>query len=97
MALFVALIAMVMLSLAGIALVRSIDTTNSVATNIAFRQGSIGPVNAAIEAAVDALFKSKTIALQNIDNKPLGYYALLQPAEAPNGVPASPSSVTTRR
>ncbi len=87
-ALFVALIAMVMLSLAGIALVRSIDTTNSVASNIAFRQGSIGPINAAIEAAVDALFKSKTIGQQNLDNTALGYYAILQPGEASNGVPA---------
>jgi len=86
-ALFVALIGMVLLSLAGIALVRSIDTTTSVASNIAFRQGSIGPVNQAIEEAIDKLFKSKTIALQNVNNKALGYYALLQPGEKPNGVP----------
>jgi len=86
-ALFVALIAMVLLSLAGIALVRSVDTTMSVAGNIAFRQGSIGPVNQAIEEAIDKLFKSKTIALQNQDNPGLGYFALLQPSEKPNGVP----------
>ena len=87
-ALFVALIAMVLLSLSGIALVRSVDTTNSVAGNIAFRQGSIGPVNKAIEMAVNDLFKAKTIALQNINDLPHSYYAILQPGEAPNGVPA---------
>ena len=86
-ALFVALIGMVLLSLAGIALVRSIDTTTSVASNIAFRQGSIGPVNLAIEEAIDKLFKSKTITVQSKDNAGLGYYALLQPGEKPNGVP----------
>jgi type IV pilus assembly protein PilX len=86
-ALFVALIAMVLLSLAGIAVTRSVETATAVAGNIAFRQGSIGPVNQAIETAVDALFKSKTIAIQDMDDTAHGYYALLQPAEQTNGVP----------
>src|SRR4029450_13751509 len=86
-ALFVALIAMVVLSIAGIALVRSVESTNTVATNIAFRQGSIGPVNQAIEVAIDGLFKSKTI-VQTANNPGLGYYALLQPGEKTSGVPA---------
>jgi type IV pilus assembly protein PilX len=86
-ALFVALIAMVLLSLAGIALVRSVDTTTSVASNIAFRQGSIGPVNRAIEEAIDALFKSKSIAPQNINDTAHSYFAILQPSEHANGVP----------
>ncbi|MEO8345346.1 MAG: hypothetical protein ABI607_06580 [Betaproteobacteria bacterium] len=87
-ALFVALIAMVLLSLAGVALVRSVDTTNSVATNIAFRQASIGPINAAVEAAVNDLFKAKNIVSQNVNDPAFGYYALLQGGEAANGVPA---------
>ncbi len=86
-ALFVALIAMVMLSLAGIALVRSVDTTNSVATNIAFRQGAIGPVNFALEMAISDLFKAKTITQQNKDDVSHAYYATIQPGELPNGVP----------
>ncbi len=60
--LFVALIAMVILSLAGVALVRAVDSSTGVAGNLAFRQSSIAPVNLAIEKAVDAIFKSKTIA-----------------------------------
>lgn len=86
-ALFVALIAMVLLSIAGIALVRSVDTTSGVAGNIAFRLGANGPVNDAIETAIDKLFRSKTIlTYQNdIGN---GYYALLQAGEKPNGLPA---------
>ena len=86
-ALFVALVAIVLLSLAGIAMMRSVETTTSVASNIAFRQGSIGPVNQAIEAAVDALFTSSTIVVQEVDDAAHGYYALLQPAEQTNGVP----------
>lgn len=88
-ALFVALIAMVLLSLAGIALVRSVDTTSSVASNIAFRQGSIGPVNRAIEEAIDALFKSKLIVNQDANDVANGYFAALQPAETATGVPAA--------
>jgi type IV pilus assembly protein PilX len=86
-ALFVALIAMVLLSLAGIALVRSVDSTTSVASNIAFRQGSIGPINQAIEDAINNLFKAKTIALQNQNDLAHSYYAILQPGEQSNGVP----------
>ncbi len=86
-ALFVALIAMVILSLAGLALVRSIDTTSSVVGNIAFRQGSIGPINQAIEVANNALFKAKTIN-QLADDTTQGYYAELQLGEKSNGVPA---------
>jgi hypothetical protein len=88
-ALFVALIGMVLLSLAGIALVRSVDTTSSVATNIAFRQASVGPISRAIEDAIYNMFKAP-LALripQTIHNPGRGYYALLQPLEKPNGVP----------
>ena len=94
-ALFVALIGMVLLSLAGIALVRSVDTTSAVATNIAFRQASVGPVSKAIEDAIFNLFKGPMAlriakpspSLQDADIPARGYYALLQPLEKPNGVP----------
>ena len=87
-ALFVALIAMVLLSIAGIALVRSVDTTSGVAGNIAFRMGSTGPVNDAIETAIDKLFRSRTILTYQHDVAK-GYYALLQPGEKPNGIPSA--------
>jgi hypothetical protein len=87
-ALFVALIAMVLLSIAGIALVRSVDTTSGVAGNIAFRMGANGPINEAIEVAIDKLFRSKTILTYQHDIAK-GYYALLQVGEKPNGIPAA--------
>ncbi|HEX8012777.1 MAG TPA: hypothetical protein VF814_17875 [Casimicrobiaceae bacterium] len=95
--LFVALIAMVVLSLTAVALLRSIDTNTSVAGNLAFRQASIAPVNNAIEKANDDMFYAKNIAdLFNSDLN-FNYYANLQvgestgtaPAGIPKGVPAA--------
>ena len=85
--LFVALIAMVILSLAGVALVRSVDSSTAVAGNLAFRQASIAPVNQAIEEAVDALFKTRTITSTVAPDLARNYYSSLQAGEKPNGVP----------
>jgi type IV pilus assembly protein PilX len=54
--LFIALIVMVAMSLAAIALMRSVDTTSQVIANLAFRQASILPANLAIEDAASGLF-----------------------------------------
>jgi Tfp pilus assembly protein PilX len=87
--LFVALIAMVVLSLAGIALMRSVDTTMGVAGNIAFRQATIGPVNEAMEEAVNVIYKAKTLASPNANDLTQNYYASIQPGESRSGVPAA--------
>jgi len=89
-ALFVALIGMVILSLAGIALVRSVETTSAVASNIAFRQTAAGPISQAIETAIYNLFKAAPASriVQTANDPANSYYATLQPAELPNGVPA---------
>lgn len=85
--LFVALIAMVVMSLAGVALIRSVDTAGSVAGNLAFREASIPAVNMAVEEAVQALYLAKAINTE-LDDKANRYYAKLQPGELTNGVPA---------
>jgi type IV pilus assembly protein PilX len=85
--LFIALIAMIVLSLAGVALIRAVDTTGSVAGNIAFRQASIPAVNMAIEEAVNALYNS-TLNPEK-DDPAYRYYATLQAGELSNGVPAT--------
>ena len=54
--LFIALIVMVAMSLAAVALMRSVDTTSQVIANLAFRQASILPANLAIEDAASGLF-----------------------------------------
>src|SRR4030081_2226215 len=90
--LFVALIVMVALSLAAIALVRSVDTTNTVIGNLAFRQASILPANLAIEEAAAALFQDADIphAVRIADHdNPFpaeNYYASKQVDDA-HGVP----------
>lgn len=84
--LFIALIAMVILSLGGVALVRSMDAGTSVAGNLAFRQASIVAVNRAIEDAVDKLYKSAVINTIN-DDLPHQYFATLQVGELSDGTP----------
>jgi len=54
--LFIALIVMVVMSLAAIALMRSVDTTTAVIGNLAFRQASMLPANYAVELAASGLF-----------------------------------------
>ena len=87
--LFIALIAMVVLSLAGIALVRSVDTGAGVAGNVAFRQASIVASNHAVEDAVYKLFKSVTPIIPSADSLGNNYYASLQAAEKMDGTPAA--------
>lgn len=90
---FIALIVMVALSLAGIALVRSVDTTVAVVGNLAFRQAALLPANLAVEEANAALFPdaSKTgIALVTDKTNDLpaqNYYASRQAGEK-DGIPA---------
>jgi hypothetical protein len=86
--LFVALIAMLLLSLAGIALVRSVDTSMGIAGNLGFRHATIAPVNRAVDEAVRVFFKTPPLPNMFVDNLPLNYYASLQAGESRTGVPA---------
>lgn len=65
--LFIALIVMVALSIAGIALIRSVDTGLSVVGNLGFRQASIPPSTWAVENAISAMFEAKKINLEAVD------------------------------
>jgi type IV pilus assembly protein PilX len=73
--LFIALIVMVALSIAGIALVRSVDTGLSITGNLGFRQASIPPSTWAVENAISAMFEKKTIADLEKDKTDQNYYA----------------------
>lgn len=90
-ALFIALIALVSMTLAGIALVRSVDTSNLIAGNLAFRQAALHASDVGIENAVDALGTIVTTSLDT--NYPGGcatgackYYPIFQATDA-SGVP----------
>ena len=99
--LFVALIVMVAMSLAAIALIRSVDTTNAIVGNLAFRMASILPANASIEQAAAALFSDQdilgvgSIPIKDANLPAENYLACRQglplcpgPAEDARGVPA---------
>jgi len=92
--LFIALIVMVALSLAAIALIRSVDTTTTVIGNLAFRQASILPANMAVEEAAAALFSdadvARAIRIPNRDsNFPAeNYFAFWQNSDDARGIPA---------
>lgn len=107
--LFIALLVMVALSLAGIALIRSADTATVVAGNLAFKQSAVNAVDRSIEQAVKALFDpTPDPALSNPDitNKladlaAQNYFACVQaagggclPVNSP--IPEIPTVLTTR-
>lgn len=91
--LFIALIVMVAMSLAAIALIRSVDTTNILIGNLAFRQSSILPANMAVEQAAAALFPEAAptgvpaIADPTADLPAENYFASWQNSDDARGVP----------
>lgn len=92
--LFMALIALVALMLAAVALVRSVETSNLVAGNIALKQGALQEADQMMNEAFSCLDKGGKLmepgVLLSVDNKTIcNYYAWLQPegTEPPYGVP----------
>ncbi len=76
--LFIALIALVAMTLAAIALVRSVDTGNVVAGNLAFKQGATLASDTAIETAITYLSTIADISSSYNDIVAQGYYATSQ-------------------
>ena len=66
--LFIALIVMVALSLAGIALIRSTDTAGIVAGNLAFRQAAMTAVDRSVENVVHAMWDAGLISDKTVDS-----------------------------
>jgi Tfp pilus assembly protein PilX len=85
---FVALIALVLLSLAAVALMRSVHTNTLVVGNLAFRQAATSLASAAVEKAVYDLFPpTRTIADLHSHDPARNYYAFRQPDESDDGIP----------
>jgi Tfp pilus assembly protein PilX len=74
LSLLVALIALAAMSMAGVALIRSIDTNSLIAGNLAFRQNSTTSADSGVEAARLWLMNSSSVYLQS-DHSDSGYYA----------------------
>jgi type IV pilus assembly protein PilX len=84
--LIIALIALVALTMAGIALVRSVDTGNVIAGNFAFRQASMQATDTGVEAAFTQLTAIAGGAPDTaIANQ---YYPVMQPLDG-NGIPTT--------
>ncbi|HVE50632.1 MAG TPA: hypothetical protein VNG69_13575 [Casimicrobiaceae bacterium] len=87
---FVALIAVVLLSLAAVGLMRSVHTNTLVVGNIAFRQAAQAMASSAVERAVFDMFApTATIADLRANDLGRNYYAVLQPGQDQHGVPAA--------
>lgn len=72
--LVIALIVLVAMTLAGIALVRSIDTTNIIAGNLAFQQAATHSADSGVESAIEWLSTTSAATLENTDTS-RGYRA----------------------
>jgi Tfp pilus assembly protein PilX len=72
--LFIALIALVVMSLAAVALIRSTDTNTLIAGNLAFKQSATSSADSGVETAVlkiSAIRNSSTLNVINNANHPL--------------------------
>ncbi|WP_194722882.1 pilus assembly PilX family protein [Noviherbaspirillum malthae] len=76
--LLVALIVLVAMTLAALSLVRSIDTGNQVAGNLAFKQGATAAADGGVEAAIDWLVTKVGTPALHADVPAQGYYATSQ-------------------
>ena len=85
--LIIALIVMVALALAGIALIRSVETNTAVVGNLALSQSATLPANLAVEEAVNALYEKNLIADVNKNLPAENYFATRQANEDARGVP----------
>ncbi|MET0682902.1 MAG: pilus assembly PilX N-terminal domain-containing protein, partial [Casimicrobiaceae bacterium] len=73
---FIALLVMVALSLAGIALIRSADTATIVSGNLAFKQAAVYAVDRSVEQAIAALFDPPPAIVDKTADLPAqNYYA----------------------
>lgn len=74
--LFIALIALVVMSLAAVALIRSVDTNTIIAGNLAFRQSATTSADSGFESAIAWLSTNPAgLDTDSAANAALGYYA----------------------
>jgi len=72
---FIALIALVVMMIAGLALMRSVDTGNLIAGNLAFRQRAVHSADGGVEVARQWLLANATGTTLYTDLPGNGYYA----------------------
>jgi type IV pilus assembly protein PilX len=100
--LFMALIALVAMTLAAIALVRSVDTSNLVAGNVALKQGAVHEADKIMNIAFNCLDRGGALlnaGSLGANSATCNYYASLQPdLVRPYGIPdvleSAPGGIT---
>lgn len=92
--LFVALIALVAMTLAGVALVRSVDTTTLAAGNMAFRKSATVAADTGIEAAITYLNGLSAYGL-NANNLAQNYYSTFSSRPGANAAQSVPGTFAT--
>jgi Tfp pilus assembly protein PilX len=73
--LFIALIVLVAMTLAGIAIMRSVDTGVTIAGNVAFKQSTLSAADRGIDEAFKFLTDNVTTEVLNNNSSGNGYYA----------------------
>lgn len=75
--LFIALIALVVMSLAAVALIRSVDTNTMIAGNLALKHSALVSSDRGVETAINWISTKATTAVADLDgdNAAEGYYA----------------------
>lgn len=73
--LFIALIALVVMSLAAVALIRSVDTSTIIAGNLASKQAATASADSGLETALSWMAAVPTPATLDASNTAAGYYA----------------------
>ena len=74
--LFIAMIVLVAMTMAGIAIMRSVDTGNLISGNLAFKQGTLQGGDYAVNGAVTYLLAQEFTGALNNSNPSAGYMAI---------------------
>lgn len=82
--LLIALIVLVALTMAGIAMMRSVDTSTIVAGNIGFRQSAVNAADQGVQAGYGWVLAQIGGATLNNDNAANGYFSSVPAGEAPD-------------
>lgn len=93
MILFVALLCVLLLTMAAVALARTIATDVAIGGNLALRLQAARATTEGVERAVATLFETGAIADTNADDASRNYFASRQPGEDARGVPRALQSI----
>jgi type IV pilus assembly protein PilX len=90
--LFVALVVLVAMSLAGISMMRTADTNTQIAGNLAFRQSALQAAEAAFEQAINKVGQITATGSAGADSSALCYTQIFMSVESPSSLPWSTNS-----